>query len=59
MKIFCFDIDGTLCSKSETDYSLAEPYVERINQVNKLYEEETKLFCLQHGEVKQDLITKT
>tara|TARA_Y100000591_G_scaffold325628_2_gene346874 strand:+ start:1744 stop:2055 length:312 start_codon:yes stop_codon:yes gene_type:complete len=43
MKIFCFDIDGTLCTKSETDYSLAEPYVERINQVNKLYEEGNKI----------------
>ena len=59
MKIFCFDIDGTLCSKSETDYSLAEPYVERINQVNKLYEEGNKIILFTAREVKQDLITKT
>lgn len=39
MKIFCFDIDGTICSKSELDYSLAKPYTDRIKQLNKLFDE--------------------
>ncbi|MAT49217.1 MAG: hypothetical protein CMA27_05250 [Euryarchaeota archaeon] len=39
MKIFCFDIDGTLCSKSPENYEDAVPYSDRIEQVNKLYDE--------------------
>ena len=37
MKIYCFDIDGTICTISVEDYSMAEPYPERINQINALY----------------------
>ena len=43
MKIFCFDVDGTLCTKSENDYSLAAPYVSRIDQVNKLFDSGNKI----------------
>lgn len=43
MKIFCFDIDGTLCTKSENDYSLAEPFVDRINQLNQLFNKGNKI----------------
>ena len=28
--IYCFDIDGTLCTKGHEDYSDAEPFLERI-----------------------------
>tara|TARA_B100001093_G_scaffold511743_1_gene580299 strand:- start:16703 stop:17011 length:309 start_codon:yes stop_codon:yes gene_type:complete len=38
MKTFCIDIDGTICSISTEDYSLAEPYKERIRQINELYD---------------------
>ena len=34
MKIYCFDIDGTICTISVADYSMAEPYPERINQIS-------------------------
>jgi len=37
-KIYCFDIDGTLCTQNETNYEDAEPYVERITQLNALYD---------------------
>ena len=35
MKTYCFDIDGTICSISVEDYSLASPYQNRIKQINK------------------------
>jgi hypothetical protein len=41
--IYCFDIDGTLCSKGNEDYSKAEPYSDRISIVNQLYDEGNKI----------------
>ncbi len=38
MNKYCFDLDGTLCTKVK-DYKEAKPIVERINFVNKLYNE--------------------
>lgn len=35
---YIFDIDGTLCSQQH-DYAKAEPYIWKINIVNKLYEQ--------------------
>lgn len=35
--IYCFDIDGTLCTKTDGDYALAEPFYDRIAVVNALY----------------------
>ena len=43
MEIFCVDIDGTLCTKSENDYSLAEPYMDRIEQLNTLFNNGNKI----------------
>ena len=37
-QIYCIDIDGTICSVEEIDYSLAKPFKGRINQINKLYD---------------------
>jgi len=41
--IYCFDIDGTLCTKNDNDYNEAEPYFDRIKVVNKLYDEGNKI----------------
>jgi hypothetical protein len=35
--IYCFDLDGTLCSNTDGEYREAKPYMDRINKVNKLY----------------------
>jgi hypothetical protein len=35
--IYCFDIDGTLCTITDGDYPDAEPFFERIAVVNALY----------------------
>ena len=36
--IYCFDLDGTLCTKRELDYQNAEPFEGRIEHVNALYD---------------------
>lgn len=41
--IYCFDIDGTLCTKNHNDYNEAEPYFDRIKVVNNLYNEGNKI----------------
>ena len=35
--IYCFDIDGTLCTRTDGDYALAEPIWDRIAVVNALH----------------------
>jgi histidinol phosphatase-like enzyme len=36
---YVFDIDGTICSKTDGDYTQAQPFPERIEKVNRLYDE--------------------
>ncbi len=36
---YCFDLDGTLCTNTEGDYEEALPFSERIQLVNKLFDE--------------------
>ena len=43
MKTYCIDIDGTICTISVNDYSAAEPYFDRIEQLNSLYDEGNRL----------------
>ena len=45
--IYCFDIDGTICTlRSQSDYELAKPFTEIICLINQLYESgnEIKMF---------------
>ena len=37
--IYCFDIDGVLCTNTWGEYELAEPFPESIRRVNELYDE--------------------
>jgi len=37
-KIFCFDIDGVICSTQGKNYSKARPKTKVINKINKLYD---------------------
>lgn len=37
--IYCFDIDGTICSNTNGHYVQAQPIYERIKIINKLYDE--------------------
>ena len=36
---YIFDIDGTICSQTEGDYSKAIPFKNRIKKINSLYDE--------------------
>jgi hypothetical protein len=41
---YVFDIDGTLCTKAvDFDYDASEPIQERIDVVNRLYDEGNKI----------------
>jgi len=35
--IYCFDIDGTICTVTHGAYESAQPFPDRINVVNLLY----------------------
>jgi len=39
MKTYVFDIDGTICTLTDGDYRKAEPYQDRIEKINDLYDE--------------------
>ena len=47
---YVFDIDGTICSKTDGDYTQARPFHDRIRQVNRLYDEgHTIIFLTARG----------
>ena len=34
---YCFDLDGTLCTNTNGDYTNANPFKDRISKVNELH----------------------
>jgi len=43
MKNYCIDIDGTICTNTNGNYDKAEPFVDRINEINTLHKEGNKI----------------
>ena len=43
MKIFVFDIDGTICTNTYGEYEKAEPFRERIQLINNLYNQDKRI----------------
>lgn len=39
MKILCFDVDGTICTQTLSEYQLAKPFGEAREVINRLYDE--------------------
>lgn len=39
MSVYCFDLDNTLCLSNPDDYADSTPITERINIVNRLFED--------------------
>ncbi len=37
--IYCFDIDGTICTNTDGDYESAEPFPDVIETINVLFEQ--------------------
>lgn len=38
LKTYAFDLDGTLCSLTDGNYEVAQPFRSRINHVNELHD---------------------
>tara|TARA_B100000287_G_scaffold5037_2_gene4932 strand:+ start:10786 stop:11112 length:327 start_codon:yes stop_codon:yes gene_type:complete len=43
---YVFDIDGTICTSTAGDYENAIPMTERIDKINRLYDEGNKIIFL-------------
>jgi hypothetical protein len=43
MKIYCFDLDGTLCTNTNGDYKNANPFLDRIKKLNELHNDGNKI----------------
>ncbi len=56
LKIYVFDIDGTICSNTFGEYAKAEPIRKRINLINKLFDQGNiiKLFTARGSTTKID-----
>ena len=42
-KIYCFDIDGTICTNTNGSYEKSEPFLDRIKKVNSLFDSGHKI----------------
>lgn len=42
--IYCFDIDGTICSNTNGEYDDAQPYFNVIKKVNELYDKGNTIY---------------
>ena len=40
---YVFDIDGTLCTNTQGDYSKAKPFVKRIQKINELFDQGNRI----------------
>jgi hypothetical protein len=38
-KLIVIDIDGTICAQTDGDYENAQPFLNRIREINKLYDD--------------------
>ncbi len=43
MKTYVFDIDGTICTNTFGEYDKAQPYLDRIQLINNLYNQNKKI----------------
>ena len=41
--IIYVDIDGTICTNTDGNYDKAEPFLDRINEINRLHKEGNKI----------------
>jgi hypothetical protein len=55
VKIYIVDVDNTICETTGEDYANAKPYKERIEKINKLYDEgNTIIYQTARGEKNGD-----
>ena len=41
--IYCFDLDGTICTNTDGNYNKAKPFYERIKKINDLYNKQNTI----------------
>ncbi len=59
MSVYCFDIDGTICSKeSPENYGKAKPFKQIINRINKLYVEGHTIYFFTSRHMLKEPVTK-
>jgi hypothetical protein len=44
--VYVFDIDGTICSNTDGNYEQAEPFLDRLEKINDLYEDGHKIIFM-------------
>lgn len=48
--VYVFDIDGTICTSTDSNYEAAVPLMDRIEQVNEIYDDgHTVIFLTARG----------
>ena len=59
MSVYCFDIDGTICSKEAPEnYSKATPHKLMIQKINKLYDEGHTIYLFTSRHMQKEPLTK-
>ena len=43
---YVFDIDGTICTNTDGNYKEAQPFLDRINKINDLYDDGNTIIFL-------------
>jgi hypothetical protein len=43
MTVYCFDIDGTICTNTEGDYENAKPFPDAITLINSLHRQGNRI----------------
>ena len=43
MTVYCFDVDGTICTNTDGDYEHAMPFRDIIEKINRLYDSGQKI----------------
>ncbi len=59
MKVYCFDIDGTICSQEKPEnYAKASPNKAIIKKINELYDTNNKIYLYTGRHMQKEAITK-
>jgi uncharacterized HAD superfamily protein len=59
MGVYCFDIDGTICSKEKPEnYSNAIPHKDMIQKINELYDKGHIIYFFTARHMERERLTK-
>jgi len=59
MTVYCFDIDGTICSQEKPEnYSKAKPNWDIIKKINELYDRNHRIYLFTGRHMQKEEVTK-